>query len=202
MKFFRELISHQSAHWLCEDGLLVSFTMRKLMEKVIRVASSKAVSIVGEGPEIEPLRPLRYRKVFSSAERRRHHDRLKRALRQADLAGLRAFRSAGFITEKSPQAGAPHCSTQLVALSWPVETAEWRVSMPFTIAPVAGKNFRELLPVAPLAVQPQSSLAEWIGWSPATLLSQGNGLKAAVDLPPQHARSTETTKVKDIWSQS
>jgi hypothetical protein len=219
MKFFRELVSDESARCLGDVGLMASFAMpvsslaitvevcnfamRQLMQKVIRVASSDAVSIMGEAREIEPLRPLRYRKVFSLVDRRHHEDRLKRALSQADVAGLRAVRPAGFITEKSPKPGAPHCSTELVALAWRVETAERRVAMPVTIAPVAGQNFRELLPaVAPNAAQPQSSLAEWTRWSPATRLSQGDALKPAVDLLPQRAHSTETTKVKDIRSQS
>jgi len=166
-----------------------SFAMRRLVQKVIRVASSNAVSIMGEGRDIDPLRPLRYKEIFGSADRRHRQDRLKRALYQADVAGLRAVRPAGFITEKSPKVGAPHCSTQLVALAWRVETAERRVAMPFNIAPVAGKTLRELLSaVAPSPVPPQSSLTEWIRWSPATRISQGNGLKPAVDLSIQGAR--------------
>jgi hypothetical protein len=91
----------------------------------------------------------------------------------ANVAGLPAVRPAGFITEKSPKAGAPHCSAQLVAHTWRVGTAKRAVPMPFAIAPVAGKSFREMLPsVAPDSAQPQTSLTDWIRWSPAMRLSK------------------------------
>jgi hypothetical protein len=194
-KFARD--KQSTITFLGMTGEVCNFAVRQLMQTVIRVAGGNAaMSIAGADGAIGPLLTSPDKEFCGPVQRERYLDRLKRALGRADLAGLRAVCPAGFITEIPPEPGEPHCSADLAALAWRLETAERPVPMPFTIEPVAGKSFRRLLPVAaPSAAPAQSLPVEWIRWSPAARLPEEIGLKPAVDTPSKRVRSNRRGKI-------
>lgn len=137
------------------------------------------------GGEIGPLGLLRDKEFCNSVYRKRHQDRLNRALGQVDAAGLCAVRPAGFMTRIPPKRGEPGCSIALVPLKWRIDAGERTTSLPFAIEPVLGRSFRPLLPIATPAAQWSRVLASgWMRSSGVVRLPTNVALKLAVESAP------------------
>jgi hypothetical protein len=118
--------------------------------------------------------------------RKRHQDRLNKALGQADVAGLRAVRPAGFMTKIPPKRGEPSCSIALIPLKWRIDSGDRHIPVPFSIKPVLGGSFRSLFPGAIPAAQALNALvAECIPYGGALRLPAGTGLKLALESAPR-----------------
>jgi hypothetical protein len=128
---------------------------------------------------------LRDKESCNSVHRKRHQDRLHKALGQAGMAGLRAVRPAGFMTKIPPKPGELSCSVALFRLEWQIDAGERTIVLPFAIEPVLGKSFRPLLPAAIAAAQQSNRLvAGRIRCSGAVQLPADAGLKLAVESAP------------------